>query len=217
MATQTFTYTSQNELACAGCNPADVIICLNNPDLIAQQECPITLDGTVFSYNHILGQLVQTKKFQNCGKWYFEYTIAYDDADLVPPNLIICTDVSGIVCEGCLTTFVRDTAGQEVYIEDGPGGQELVTQHGCRYPITSSGYQFTFSGDSGPVQTVDNADNVEYIGGASIATTAGAGEQLTIDLELSTDAPNIAVFGGDGNLFVEGPAFAVPTPYFIGT
>jgi len=215
MATQTVVYTAQDKLSCAGCQPAEVILCVD-PTLVAPKNCNLLQTQTTYPFSTIPGQLVQTREFVKCGQKFFEYTFAYDDADLIPPNLLTCQDISGVICEGCLTTFIKDIAGNEVFIQTGQNGQELVTQHGCIYPINASGYEWTFSADSGPVQNVQNTDNVEYIGGASIATTSAPGDQLTIDLELSTDTPNIAVFGTDGNLFVEGPAFAAPTPYFIG-
>lgn len=215
MALQTVVYTATTRLDCAGCREVPIILCIDSA-LVAQGECPITLEDTDFVYNTIAATLLQTREFKKCGVLYYQYTIAYDDTALVPPNLLTCTDILGIVCEGCLTTFIRDTAGQEVRIEVIEGTYTLITQHGCEYPIVTSGYEWTFSGDSGPVQTVNTGENVEYIGGASISTLSGAGDQLTISLDLSADADNIAVFGTDGDLYVEGPALSTLTPYFIG-
>jgi len=209
MATQTLTYTSTTLLDCAssslGCTPAmpaDIILCVDS-SLVAQGECLITLEDTDFVYNTIPAIVYSYYPFKKCGVQYYEYTIAYDDENLIPDTNLVCTDILGIICEGCLTTFIRDYAGQEVSIQTIEGVQTLVTQHGCQYPIVTSGYSWTFTGDSGGVQTVDNLDNVEYIGGASIATTSGAGEQLTIDLELSADAGQLLGFGTDNNIFLE--------------
>lgn len=208
MATQTLTYTSTNLLDCAtssvGCvlsTPADIILCVDSA-LVAQGECPITLEDTNFVYNTIPAIVYSYYPFKQCGIQYYEYRIAYDDEYLIPDTNLVCTDIVGMICEGCLTTFIRDYAGQEVSIQTIEGVQTLVTQHGCEYPIVTSGYEWTFSGDSGPVQTVDNTDNVEYIGGASISTTTGAGEQLTIDFVLSSDPDQILDFDGSGNLLL---------------
>jgi len=202
MATQTVVYTSTTRLSCAGCDEVPVILCVDSA-LVAQGECPITLEDTDFVYNHITGTLLETKEFNRCNTKYYQYTISYDDADLVSPNLLVCTDILGVVCEGCLTTFIRDTAGQEVRLEFLDGVYTLITQHGCRYEIASSGYNWTFTGDSGPVQTVNAGENVEYIGGDSISTTTLAGDQLTIDLDLSADVGNVLSLGTDNNIFLD--------------
>lgn len=158
MSFRTIEWTSYQRLSCSGCTPADVIICLTDPDegdpdKITSRDCP--LEGappevtaeTVFDWHHIEGQLVNVTTIRNkCGGSFYRYVIAYDDVQLVTGTNLTAADIANVVCKGCLTTYIEDKAGNDVKVEEvTPGTFTLTNQHGCQYQfgITSGGCPIT--------------------------------------------------------------------------
>lgn len=146
MSYRTLEWTSYNRLSCSGCLPADIIVCLKDLTKIAAKACPLegaspeVAEETNFEWHHILGQLVTVTTIKNkCGGSYYRYIIAYDDAQLVSGANLTATDIEGVVCKGCLTTYVEDKAGDDVKIEElTPGIFTLTNQHGCQYEFGSA-------------------------------------------------------------------------------
>jgi hypothetical protein len=65
------------------------------------------------------------------------YLILYDDAQIEAPNTLQPSDIQGIVCEGCLTSWVKDLVGQPVTLSIDNNGNTLtlINQYGCKFPI----------------------------------------------------------------------------------
>lgn len=92
MATKTVEWISYQRLACAGCTPADVIVC------------------TTYTPSALPAQLVSFQVVPNqCGQKFFRYVLAYDTEDL-PEGVtgITCAQITGVFCKGCLTTWVEE-------------------------------------------------------------------------------------------------------------
>lgn len=86
-------YTSSNKLSC-GCNAA-VIICLDS-DLTASGAPYI--EGTVAFSESVIN---------SCGRTSYLYAVTYNEGQLADPEYsLVEADISGIVCRGCLTTYI---------------------------------------------------------------------------------------------------------------
>lgn len=108
MAIKTVEWTSFTRLSCAGCAPSDVFICTSFDVVIP-------------------GQMISFQQFNNgCGQKFYRYTFTYDTADL-PEGVtgITCANITGVFCQGCLTTWVEqeiagataDVAGLQTQID----------------------------------------------------------------------------------------------------
>lgn len=102
MATRTVSWTSFGRLSCAGCTPADVILC------------------TTFNDATVPAQLISVQRLSTgCGGGYFQYTFSYDTADL-PEGVtgLTCANITNAFCKGCLTTWVtQQVTGAQTDLE----------------------------------------------------------------------------------------------------
>lgn len=101
MATRTVEWSSANKLACSQCLPADVILCIR-PELLPQP-----LDYYEFTTLEASLTIVTAGRSCDCLGQY-RYTFEYDDADLVEGSELICSDITGAICMGCMTAWVLD-------------------------------------------------------------------------------------------------------------
>ncbi len=106
MTTRIVEWSSGDKLACSACLPADVYLCVRSglvPPLIllfTTHSKPMhTIDASVTAV---------TKNNCNCETPY-TYTIEYDADQLVGSVELISSDISGVVCKGCLTSVIEDT------------------------------------------------------------------------------------------------------------
>lgn len=124
MATRSVEWSSVTKLACSQCLPADVILCIrpellpllttdggSPPLALASDELlripenppishqPTTLAATLTA--------VTTALSCTCDGNY-RYTFEYDDALLVEGTELICSDITGAICDSCLLDVVRD-------------------------------------------------------------------------------------------------------------
>lgn len=132
---QQFVYIARQKLSCAGCDSAEIIICLS-PALVAPHLCNVTpVVNQPFPYSTIQATLVNTK---TCNGIY-KYTITYEDTQVAGQALLTSADVQGVFCKGCTSTWVLDMVGNEVSVrENDDGSTTLITQHGCEYPVMPS-------------------------------------------------------------------------------
>lgn len=147
MATRTVLYSNTSLLQCAGCAPADVILCVPS-NKVAEPACPAGMASSVpnetVERSYISASLVATAKAANqCGGYIYTYTFTYDDAQLVPGEQINTSDIQGVLCRDCATQWVEDLVGNDVRIAgDSNGLVTFTTQHGCIYQLQNA-YKLT--------------------------------------------------------------------------
>lgn len=118
------------------------------------------------------------KLSDQCGGFFYRYIFEYDDVQLVANTRLQCTDIQGVVCEGCLTNFIKSYVCQNA----SPPG---------------TGGAFTVEGDSGAIQTIESDDNLRVIGDGEIYTSTNATDQLHIGITPSpTDNFYLATIDG---------------------
>jgi len=205
MATLTVEYTALGQLSCSGCQSAEVRLCVP-PEKVAPVSCDPAAGDQPFEYHTIPALLVKTESFCKYNETHYQYTFAYSDVDVAPGEVIECADIQGVFCEGCLTDYIRDVAGDEVRIEDGPGGRELVTQHGCRYPVTSID---NITASNGLTRTVDDIE----LGGTLEQNTTIDVDAFDLIVDLTSTGNFEVQNNGAPGVFVE----AATTNVGIGT
>lgn len=139
MALQIVKYSNCSRLSCAGCSVADVILCVPEAK-VEEPDCPTGMtsgnaDKETVERGYVYATLIDFYRIKDsCGNYRYHYTFQYDDAQLIPDTLLTATDISGVVCEGCLTDWVKDLVGNEVTVaEDTPGYITVTNQHGCEF------------------------------------------------------------------------------------
>lgn len=166
-------YNSTSRLSCDCVLPAQVILCVPEAIIAPREDTP------EYPYRTIEASITARSFLSDCcGSSYNQYTISYDDTQLVDQIPLRADQIQGVVCRGCLTTWVEDVAGNDVSVVDnGDSTQTLVNQHGVSYPLVVTG---------------QNLLNCEYVasqfGGttqaaivSAIASIGGAQATLYID------------------------------------
>ena len=138
MAIRTLEYTGESLLSCAETESAGIILCIE-PDLLAVVECPENVGNETILRSTIEATVESYVKFCESGKTFYRYTIQYDDAQLLPDTILLCEDILGMFCDGCLKDYIDEVVGNESYIETNGNEQFLVSQHGCRYELEGTG------------------------------------------------------------------------------
>jgi hypothetical protein len=187
MALQLVTYSSQTKLSCASCEAAEVVLCIR-PEIIAPYVCAEGDDPeTPFVLHTIPATLLNwNKTTQGCGRkciTTYRYVFQYDDESLVPPNLLVCGDIEGVFCRGCLTEYIDDKVGYDVTVIEGEDGQVLVNQHGCEFPLSA--------GDDVPNAAVDSES-------IDITLSGTLNRTIEADVILSNSVDNALVLLGNG-------------------
>jgi hypothetical protein len=94
-------YTSNNKLSC-GCNAA-VIVCLD--DALTAANAPF-IEGTLAFSDSVIN---------SCGRTTYRYAVTYDEGQLLDPEYsLLEADVTGVVCRGCLTSYIDYVSGSEI-------------------------------------------------------------------------------------------------------
>jgi len=101
MATALLSYLTCETLPCACNYPADVILCVN-PDKLAAND----VVSPTWEYKTIDATLVGVTK--GCNGSPSKYEFSYDDDQIADGETLYATDVTGIVCKGCIADWVRD-------------------------------------------------------------------------------------------------------------
>lgn len=95
---KTVTYSSYSLLSCAPCS-GEVVICIS--DTLTVGTLPF-IDAVISSY---------VSAYNACGKMQYTYNFTYNEADLLDPNYsIVESDIEGVFCRGCLTTYIDTVA-----------------------------------------------------------------------------------------------------------
>lgn len=85
-------YNSYKKLDC-GCR-TDVIVCVNS-----------ALTATIQPF--ILATVAYINAILTSGKWVYQYSFTYDEAQLLDPTYLITEcDIKGVLCKGCLTDYI---------------------------------------------------------------------------------------------------------------
>lgn len=99
--TVSVSYKSNQLLGCADCNANAVIICVD-PSLVLSGAPYV--EGTLEGYTCA----------ENCGEKTYNYTLNYDENQLVNTNYRISrANIKGVICRGCLTSYIDWITSQE--------------------------------------------------------------------------------------------------------
>lgn len=134
MSLLTVDYKSYSKLSCAGCLPAEVVLCLPK-ELVGSQNICVADAPAPYEFSYINAQLISYMQLlDTCHKVYYRYVFSYDDTQLVSSTVLTCADIEGVFCKGCLTQWIEDKVGNEVQVEVSElGTVTITTQHGCEY------------------------------------------------------------------------------------
>lgn len=98
---RTVEWSSPIVLACSSCLPSDVILCV--PGELLLQSIP------EYEITTIDASLTAVKKMTSCDcAGLYRYTFEYDDALFLEGTELICSDITGAICKGCLTKWIED-------------------------------------------------------------------------------------------------------------
>lgn len=130
---------------------ADVILCITAAK-VAPKNCPLTVSNantpvqttvsTDFSFTSIEAQVINFTEIPGgCGTKSYLYTFQYDDSQIAVGANLLYSDILGVLCDGCLTSFIKEKAGNDIFLqritpEGGNPVLRLVNQHGCRFEFT---------------------------------------------------------------------------------
>lgn len=140
MTTKTVTQCTTQCIPCDRCFPTDVILCVPNV-LTAPHTClPDPSDeDQITAYSYIEATLINAENIGvTCGAKSKRYTFEYDDAQLLDPNTdLMGSEISGVICKNCLTTWVEDFVGNDSYVYvNGSGSTIFVSNHGCEFDLS---------------------------------------------------------------------------------
>lgn len=185
--TKSVVWVSCKLLSCAGAQNPAVIICLTDPFLTAPYGCPDSEQVSPFAFHTIDGTLTKVIREQDGCNICYKYVISYDEAQLNDPDTaLLSSQISGVICRDCLTTWVEDKVGdQSTLIDNGDGTATFTNQYGCEYTINTGG-------EPTPVCVTDSQ---------SIDFDIDGGGCVTGDVNISADAGNAVSVHSDG-LFV---------------
>lgn len=183
MTTQSVLYRSCKKIDCCVELPAPVFLCVP-PEIVAAHACPAEGDQP-YEYSYIEATLTKETcvSAYGCVKAHYDYWFSYDDAQLIEGAVLTGTSITGIVCDNCYTQLIRDFAGNEVEVitDEYYGGQSLVTQHGCVYPL-AAGY---------PLE-VEDTDTID------LTINDAPPQTLSADLNISETVDNMIELEPDG-------------------
>ena len=87
-------YKSPNTLSCM-CGGGDVIVCV---DAAKTSNGAPFIEGTL---------LASSPGFDVCGNCQYTYYINYNDGQLLNPLVpLVSADITGVICRGCLTSYL---------------------------------------------------------------------------------------------------------------
>lgn len=133
---KTVQYINSQLLSCANCN-GDAFICLS----------PVLTDGGQPYLPVNIAAVMNTT--DNCGKSQYVYSLTYDEYALLDPNYaLVASDIEGIFCKGCLTTYIDAQTGSSRKLNvRAVGATTSIT-----LSVVSSGTVYTNENASGAIQ-----------------------------------------------------------------
>lgn len=168
-------YTSSECLSCSTCG-GEVIICI---------DATKTASGVPY----ITGVLASwDSQVSTCGNYIYIYGVTYDEAQLADPNTdLVETDIHGILCKGCLTSYIESIPKTTCLNTPAESGS-LV--------ICDSGTQKTLSGGLGQVPVVIDAGTGEVEFQTVAGTNPCASDAVQQGVLLACSGGNPARFPG---------------------
>lgn len=167
MATE-LSWTSTSKLGCSKCLPADVILCIA-AGKVAPFECSYGYADPYdeFQLNTLDAQLLSLKCYKKNGVIYTQYKFTYDETKLVDPSTpLVEADIKGVVCEGCLSQWIREQVGNEIFVEQYGDVVTIISQHGCEFTIDVSGGELSCESVLACInvdpETISGDGSVEY-------------------------------------------------------
>jgi len=173
-------FCSREKLACAWTEDKTIILCLQDSALVVQPEDFCTLFSSTIEA--LVCQAFTVS--DTCQNMLWHYKFSYD-SDLLenPDTPLASSDIVGVFCPDCMTTWVEEQRGQDVTVmtlED--GSQRLVNEHGCEFPLVVTG------------MTDIEVEDTESIN----LTIIGNPQTLSADVNISEDADNALTSHSDG-------------------
>lgn len=178
MGLRTVQYTTNKKIVCAGCNDsgASVILCVN-PEKVGFPDCPAGMtsdndDEQTYIRSYVEATIYDVKCVANsCNNKYYIYTFQYDDVQLVADTTLVPSDITGVVCQDCLTQWVQDYVGNdvEVSVNEDSGLVTITNEHGCQAEFYSANgfgtpivWDSTITKNGAGTFVVDDFDDGEY-------------------------------------------------------
>jgi len=183
MATQTVQFCTREALDCGKFNGSSVILCV-----------PSSL--TVSGFSYIDATLIASTLLANCSNCTITYTFSYDDTQLlVPSTPLINTNIKGVVCNSCITSWVKDqiVAGDANFLVNAkyiPAAFKITantSDAADTYSIDIAGGGDTGVSRGADLQLTGNENGA--LGGATLVTGNAAG-----NLRLGTSGAGIIRF-----------------------
>lgn len=171
-----------------------------------------------YEYRTIEGILASTCK-GTCSKSYC-YVISYDD-ELTTGYQLKEADIEAVFCKDCLTDYIEDVAGNEVFLRnEEDGSTTLVSQHGCEYNFAPGAV--CISQDEGNI-LIEDMLGCLYVPASEICISEDEGNIAELDEDgcllvpnpvcISEDEGNIAELDESGCIFVPASGGGSGTPW----
>lgn len=180
MTTQTLTYCTTKKLDC--CPITEVVICV---------PTVVVTSGLGF-LNATMTDFAQTGV--SCGNQYYTYTFEYDDSQLVTPETpLISSEVSGVICKGCFTSWIETFAGDgcPLEVEDTETVDLTIDVASCQ----------TLSADVNLGTSVESGDNkIVLVGDGLYVCPLGATDTESVTLTIAEDTNECQSISADVNI-----------------
>lgn len=143
MATKTTEYISCSRIYCGTPLPKDVIVCVPY-EIVAKHYCPafdFLTEEQPYDYGWITAEITKEQQIGNdCNTATWKYWLTYEEDELIEGALLVGTDITGVFCKNCFTTWVEESIGNEAWIRTNEdNSQTFISQHGCEYNIDTAG------------------------------------------------------------------------------
>lgn len=195
MATKTTEYISCTRVYCGTPLPKEVIVCVPY-EIVSSKSCPnypFVTANQPYEYGWITAEITKEQQLDNdCNNSRWKYWLTYEEEELIEGALLVGTDITGVFCKNCFTTWVEESIGNEAWIRTNEdNSQTFVSQHGCEYNIDTAGIGVSDTN--------------------SIDLTLSSGT-LSADSKISSNSENIISIQADG-------LYAYPTfiPLYVDT
>lgn len=215
MTTKYVTYCTTSKPDCAFVPNAPVIICLEDDALVVQPDPPHDIP-----ISYIEATICAAASYQQgCQNFTYQYTFAYDDEQIADPDRgLLSADITGFLCEDCLTDFILEQATAA-----GAGSVTTVSvvpangfSGSVATPSTTPAITLTLDDDAVTFAKIQNVTSARLLGRA----TAGSGiiEEITLGTGLSFAGTTLNATGSGsgitdltGDVTATGPGSAVAT------
>lgn len=189
MALKTVKYVTTTKIACATAFPADVALCITQSKVAPHEYS----NGDVQNWDYDYIDAILTDVEKACNSCYYTYTFSYDEALIASGELLYATDILGIICKDCETSYLLNSiAGDAVFKSLGMG---LELNEGSN---AGMGQATLVAGTVTVANTKVTANSRIFLSREQIGGTAGnldytivAGVSFTINSDNAADTSSI--------------------------